>query len=616
MNVTAKFKIVLLLALLALTPSAWAQWLTQSIAIKPGWTAVYLHVDASDRLLDQLVGSDPANPIVEIWYWQTPSTPAQILPFQTKPATSPEWASWVRAGYTNSPAGTLNQLMPNAAYLVHSTGTTTFTWTLKGKPVPPSYAWTSSGLNFVGFPTPAATPPSFAAFLAPAPALAGWLQSSASGQHAPGIYRYPGGGLGTNNPSILPSFLWSSTPVTRGQAFWMDAGPAYNNNYFGPFQVTGLSSSSGLAFGDSASQSSFTLKNVTSSNLTVSARLLASESAPAGQVNPVGAPPVLLRGTLVATNLTYPANPLAVNGSTSWTLAPQGQPGSQLTVVIGVDRSVMAGAPGGLYAGTLQFTDSLGLSEVNVPISAQASSYAGLWVGSASITSASNFIKDYARDTNGNLIISSNGPSSLGYAVSNIHTNPGAVASAFPLRLIVHNDGTKAVLLQRVFWGLGVNSNAVVATSQAALDPAHLGAARRISSVDFPWSQSNTAWPLSGPLAPGASLSTEVDLAYDDQPTNPFLHTYHPDHDNLDATFSQELPQGAESYGVTRQITLTVSPPGNDFTSKTTVGQAFSGAYQESVTLKGLGGSTRQFSASGAFGLKRISPIATLTTQP
>jgi hypothetical protein len=43
-----------------------AQWQTQTFQVKPGWTAVYLHVDPSYTNLDYLVGSDPNNPISEI----------------------------------------------------------------------------------------------------------------------------------------------------------------------------------------------------------------------------------------------------------------------------------------------------------------------------------------------------------------------------------------------------------------------------------------------------------------------------------------------------------------------------------------------------------------------
>jgi hypothetical protein len=585
-----------------------AQWITQTNVIKPGWSGVYMNVDASYQVLDQLVGSDSNNPIVEIWYWQTPTTPAQIVPFQSTPAPSADWLSWVRAGYTNYPGGALAQLIPNAAFLVHSIATNNYTWQVKGKPVPPSYSWTSSGLNFIGFRTPAVNPPTVTAFLAPAPTLAGWLQSLATGQRAPGIYRYNGGALGANNPSVLAQIFWGTTPVTRGQAFWVDAGPTYNNNYFGPFQVTGMSSS-GVALGSSSSQSTFTLNNVTSSNLVVTVQLLASETAPAGQTNAIGVPPVLIRGGLIASNLTYPAIALAVNGTTNWTLAPQGQGGSQITVAVGVNRSQMTATAGSLYAGILRFTDALNLSQVDVPISAQASSAAGLWVGKAAVSQVANYLKTYQVDQYNNPVINTNGS----YIVTSINTNLGAVPQSYPFRLILHNDGTNVVLLQHVFYGLNLASNTVVALHETALDPTHLVTARRISAANFPWTSTNQAWSCIGRLAPGTNLTVTVTLPYDDQASNPFLHTYHPDHDNLDATFQNKLPRGSESYDITRQITLSFSPPGSDFTSLTAAGQTFYGTYLETITVSGLGTASRKFNVTGTFTLNQISPINSLT---
>jgi hypothetical protein len=50
---------------------------------------------------------------------------------------------------------------------------------------------------------------------------------------------------------------------------------------------------------------------------------------------------------------------------------------------------------------------------------------------------------------------------------------------------------------------------------------------------------------------------------FNDHASNPFLRTYHPDHDNLDATFKQELPQGSESYtDLTRETALSVTATG------------------------------------------------------
>jgi len=574
-------------------PAGHAQWVTQTFVVKPGWTAVYLNVDATYQSLDQLVGSDPFNPIAEIWLWKAPASTMQYLTSPANPLSSgSDWAQWSRPGV--GAASTLSALIPNAAYLVHSVAATNYTWKIKGKPVAPNYTWTTTGLNFIGFPTPTNNPPPFDTFLSLSPAFAGAAE----------IYQYIGGELRSINPSQA---LLHPTRVTRGQAFWVRAGSLFND-YFGPFQVS-VGGSGAVNLGSAGSQYSVYLHNTSVSNLVVCAQLLPSETPPAGQLSIAGVPPVLVRGYLNPTNLTYGYSDLSAGGTTCWTLAPKGQPGSDLTVVLGVNRTALTGPPGALYAGILRFTDALNLSQIDIPVSAQASSATGLWVGKASVTQVGNYLKTYQRDLANSPVVSSNG----NYIVTGVNTNLGAVAQPFPMRLIVHNDGTNVVLLQRVFYGLNAGSNLVVATQESALDPQHLDSARRISAAGFPWSSANQPWSFTGQFAPGGTLSSIIQLAYDDQAANPFLHTYHPDHDNLDATFQNKLPRGSESYDITRRITLNLNPPGNDFASLTAGGQSFTGTYLESITLAGLGAATRDYNVSGVFTLNRISPIATLT---
>jgi len=576
--------------------SSQAQWQTQSLVIKPGWTAVYLHVDTSYQTLDQLVGSDASNPIAEVWLWQpAPSTLQFVTSPQNPVFANTQWANWARLGLgINS---TFNSLVPNAAYLIHSIAATNYTWVLKGKPVAPNYSWTSTGLNFLDFPTPPINPPAFDSFLSLAPAL----QSTAE------IYQYGGGNLSSTNPARL--FAYHTTPVTRGQAYWIRAGTLFNS-YFGPFQVI-LSGASGVDFGDVVSQISLHLRNVTGANVTVGMRLLPSESPPGGQTPIAGVPPLLVRGALNTSNLTYSFSYLGVGGSQTFTLSPQGQSGSDIVVVLGLNRSAITSSPGSLLAGILQFTDGFNFSELDVPVSALAASTAGLWVGNASVTQVGNYLKIYQTDTNNQPVISTNG----NYVVTGINTNLGAVAQSFPLRLILHNDGINTFLLQRVFFGMGASSNLVIATTENALDPAQLGNARRITATHLPWSAANNPWPFSGPFIQGGTLSTTALVAYDDQASNPFLHTYHPDHDNLDVTFHTELPQGSESYQVTRKISLVISSAGNDFASLTSAGQTVSGNYLETITLAGLGGASRNFNVAGVFALNRISTVSTLTKQ-
>ena len=170
--------------------------------------------------------------------------------------------------------------------------------------------------------------------------------------------------------------------------------------------------------------------------------LLPSE-APTRASSGSGTPPLLIRGALSTTNLTYSFTTLNPGGSQSWTLPPQGQTGSDAWWFWGSIVMPLSDQPGDVLGGILQFTDSFGFSEVDVPVSAQVASLAGLWVGNASVNQVANYSEIYQTDSSGNPIISSNG----NYVVTGINTNLGAVAQPYPMRLILHNDGVNAFLL-------------------------------------------------------------------------------------------------------------------------------------------------------------------------
>jgi hypothetical protein len=590
--------------LLLLATSSHAQWLTQTVNLTAGWNAVYVHLDPSHTTLTDLVGADPANPILEIWQWRPASSTMQFTQNPQAPSDSgSQWACWVRTSPQNS---TLSHLAGNAAYLVRlPAGAPSYSWRVKGVPLAPMHTWTTTGLNFVGFPTPATTPPTFEQFFSPAAGL----QQNAE------VYRYIGGDLGAANPARV--FAFRTVPVVRGQAFWIRAGGMYNR-YFGPFEVV-VSGSGGTMFGATRTVCSLRLRNLTAGGLTVSLNLLPSESAPAGQPYVNGAPPLLVRGNLDPLTFVYPGQSLGTGQSRSWTLAPQGQPGSDVEVVLGINRSSMTGSPGVLFAAALRFTDSLGLSQIDLPVSATVASSSGLWVGKAMVSQVGAYLKQYARDANDEPVTSPQGS----YVVTHVKTNLGAVARLFPLQLVVHNPDPSqpALLLQRVYLGVDAGTNMIAATRETALHPGHLDMARRISVTHLPWTSDNKGWEFNGNLATSSALTATVHLDYNDHASNPFLHTYHPDHDNRDATFRNVVPQGAESYSVQREVTLRVVPPSSDFASLTSTGQNLNGEYAETITILGLardGGMTdsRQFRVQGVFHLTRLLDAPTLTTSP
>ena len=897
----------LLLLFLSVLPLR-AQWQDQSVVLKPGWNAVYLHVDASHVALDDLI-VDLANPISEVWLWRPPSTSLQYHTSPQQPIEpNSQWASWNRSPLVTD---SLKRAVGNAAYLVRNTNTTDYTWTLRGKPLPPRNEWTVSGLNFVGFPTPAEAAPNFDAFLRPAPEF----YESAE------IYRYVGGNLGTNNPDKLVKFLYPSTQVKRGEAFWVRSGTAYNR-YFGPVEVS-IRNSAGIEFADKSDPERIRLKNLTKTNRTMRMSLLPSASAPVGQIAITNIVPLLLRGALNITNGTYTASPLG--SPVDFSLAAEGEPGSEIEIVMGADRSSMTGPAGSLYAGILRFADTDGLSEVDVAVSATVADQTGLWIGGAEITQVGQYLKTYpvvsnqveaarlvadqnipqafsswsANDTvrnwnsvavstdgsnllatveggrlyqsrnsgltwipresvrgwkdvaasangmrliaagdnkvylsgdfgtnwssvftnavgtltavtssasgekvlavsdggfvsisrdhgaswtlsetnvnrswrdvassddgsrlvavvwsgkiytsedsgtnwlaqesnrlwsgvassgdgarlvasehNGNIFTSvdhgTNWTARLGpkpwqdvgssadgrylvavesggkvytsadfgtnwlswqgsrnwagvssaqngkkivavasgdkiyighdnsfsyqtnsglitlnsasgnrpYLHTGINTNLAGVRQSFPFRLILHRDAAGTTrLLQRVYLGAGSGSGEfVIATRQAALDPAQLGTARRISAIHFPFSHGNSGWSqVGGSFGLGSSLQFNVDTDYNAHSSNPFLHTFHPDHDNLSADFESVEAQGIESYSVTRAIALSFAMPASDFVSRIGGATSLTGNYAETMTFRGRGSQSREFNLAGKFHLNRISPVATLTSSP
>ncbi|MEY3275217.1 MAG: hypothetical protein RL153_482, partial [Verrucomicrobiota bacterium] len=592
-----------LVLLLLLALPARAQWVSQSLSLKAGWNAVYLHVDASHQTLQDMVAADPDSPIMEVWLWAPPVSTVQFVTSPQNPLPdNNQWRYWRR----NQGDGTLARMVGNAAYLVRvSEDTATHAWTIQGKPLVPSYQWTTTGLNFIGFPTVPTDAPVWENFIAPSPEL----QLNAE------IFHYPGGELGAGNPGRL--YALRSTPVTRGQAYWLRSGTVFNR-YFAPFEVE-ATGGGGLVFGDALSAQNFRVRNLTTNVVTMTLNLVASQTPPAGQPPITGVPPLQLRGALNTTNLTYGFTNLSVGTARTVTLAPKGTPGSDVEVVLGLDRSSMTGAEGALFAAVLRLTDSLGFSMVEMPVTARVASTSGLWVGNAEI----NRVEPYL-------------PALQKLAASAVPVDPAPtlpegvvevpreeleanVPRTFPVRLIVHNPGSgNAKLLQQVFYGFDTYTNQVVATSESVLLASYLPQSRRITTSNLPWRAGNAPWAFNGRLGDASTLTTTVETAFDDHASNPFLHTYHPDHDNLDATFKTQVPRGMESYGIRREITLRVLPPSTNVFSLGN-SRTMRGWYKETIRLVGLargGGTsdTRDFMVSGPFTLTRISEVPALTT--
>ncbi len=115
----------LALWLLMSTLSAPAQWLSQSFTLKPGWNAVFLHVDASHQSLDDLI-PNANGPVAEVWLWKPRLSTLQFIDSPTNSTTDSRWLVWTSV---RGDADTLQTLVANGAYLVNNRTATDYTWT-------------------------------------------------------------------------------------------------------------------------------------------------------------------------------------------------------------------------------------------------------------------------------------------------------------------------------------------------------------------------------------------------------------------------------------------------------------------------------------------------------
>lgn len=554
---------------------ALGQWQTQSLELKPGWNGVYMHVNSTHSGIAALANGTP---VEEVWLWKPRLTTAQYVTNPDAPSDSKSrWASW-KSGLGDA-SSTLKQMPGNAAYLVKLGGNQNYTWDIKGKPVPPVYQWTTSGLNFLGLPSVETNPKS----------LEDYFDQAGDLLRVAEIFSYTGGDLGPTNPGQV--YGLRTTTARRGQAFWIRSGTKFNR-YFGPFEVS-LQSPSGASFGENLAGYRVRLRNLTSAALTVTLTGVDSETPPGGEPVITGPAPVLVRGALDTSTLTY-AHAALSGGPQAWVLEPFGEVGSEVEVVLGLNRSAMTGGEGAFYAGLLRFTDSLGHSQVDIPVSGSVGSNQGLWVGSASLTQ-------------------------VRHSLSADSTTFGDVASPYPLRLIMHRDQSANVkLMQCVYVGTLPGNVSGIATRENLLLAGSVANAVRISSIHLPASENNLPWTCTGDLTQGQTVQSTVLIDHNDHASNPFLHTYHPDHDNLVADFASGQPVGRESYTINRVIKLTFNTSGNDFNSLTRSSKRLSGIYEETLTLIGLAANPaneKSYAMKGVFAINRISDIATLTTQ-
>jgi hypothetical protein len=564
---------------------AQAEYVTQSITLQPGWNAVYFEIEPS---LNDCETVFEGVPVKSVWAWNKRFTsvqyvrnPEDLLPEQ------PEWRTYFPSTSESTFLTDLYSVHAGETYLIDLAGDQPATLNLVGKAVLRKPRWNADSFNLVGFPIDSNSPPTFRSFFDPDPALAGQA-----------IYRLGSDGQWeeVNSPS--------TDRLQRGTAYWVfcEGGSSYG----GPLM---LSSATGDAveFGQQLSEQVLSLTNNDADPKTVTLTLRPPDATTVK--SKTGAEKTLAGGVAISYQRLLSWESL--QAPLEITIEPK----STLGVRLAVRRADMepATGPDTRYGSVLEVSDAAGNLQRVAVAANKAANDTGLWVGTAVIDHVSE----------------AGNPEDF--------TSPTPTSSEFKFRLIVHMDGQgQARLLQQVYVmqvddeaggakasGAGKQvdfqdfveyepARYVLVTDDSLLDQFSgvllrngevVG--RRISSPVFSFPD---PLPLTGNFTTNLALASPIVLDYDD-PMNPFVHRFHPDHDNLDERYEDVLPAGKESFTISRTIQLSFSATDPEGLGLPSWGyDIIGGTYEE--TFSGL--HKKPITVVGRFQLSRVSQVEVL----
>ena len=567
--------------------AAEAQWLTRSISLEPGWNAVYLDATPYPASCDAQFTNTA---IDTVWKWNRSFSTVQFIddPSQLiKP--SDDWLMWRSPEEGVSYLDSLVQMQANRAYLIHvKTNAAGFVWRFKGRITVPDAKWYPYALNLMGFPVNPENPPTVGAFFEPTDEVSAGATSDAQ------VYAI--------NPDGSAEWIRSVVRYTiePHKAYWVGA----NNpgGYSGPLAV---SPKGGLDFGQEVDTLEFSVQNLYSDRtLQVTLRPCASETAPEGQPEVAGSVPLSYFRPVPTNSPDSSWVPLKAEG-----LSASIEPLQYWTLLLAVRRADMAayapaGTNGAAYQSWLELTDSKQSLLTRIPVIAEKETLTradtpdddipatyqsqGLWFGGVSLDQVS----------------------SPYFSGTNLLSTP----SPFNFALMLHVDGSgKARLLQHVTLALAQDGSSTSEYSYVLLSgmdpstPTDSPAVNRLACAAFPVMEpleltgeaSLTNGPLTGQI-----------LLDGNDPMNPFLHIYHPMHDNQNAE-GVRYKNAVETLEVTRNITIEPHTKTNAVTSiaHSIWGTDFvEGTYREKIT----GLQTNSVIVQGVFYLRRISKDGTL----
>ena len=576
-----------------------AQWMTQRISLVPGWNAVHLKVNPADKSCAAVFNDSR---ITQIAWWNR-----DRLDDGTGSAVT-DFCYWYRDGSTPS---TFGRVIGDHRYLVYSTANIPYL-DIQGTPAVPAGTIYLGEANLVGVNVPnqaGANAPTYYEYFKPLTEVV----------RSPSYYS-----VTADNTSLLIRNTVKASNASA--AVWLQTAGEGIATYTGPFTVTLGDAAETLSWTDDASRArTLTVKNVSSQERVLKIERKASNPPPGGHGTLAGTDSgnaALLCETIDWSggfaNRVYV--PFLNSSKTSFTTNIAA--GATIELRLKPDTTRMAPSAGN-YMSILEISDKgttiddevradgtclyrVGVFASGALAAEQLRAKAGLWIGTVSLA-----------QVNRAKTLSSAEPD---WGADNLFTAP----HQFQFRLLVHVDESgNAKILKEVFTAMDESGGDTYLlgdslTAYAFRGQFPKGVIKRTSSANFPFID---PLPLTGGefMVADTTISATFTQDYDDK-TNPFVHSFHPQHDNL--TFNNQKPSKLgdsadgtgeyESWAVTRTISLTFAAAdpiaGNVEWNRTVTG----GIYEE--TIDGLIGDGKPIKTRGAFRLTKVNDVSRILT--
>jgi len=561
----------LTLVLLAASLPATAGTYTQQIELSPGWNAIWVEVEPVVDNIEQVFAGVP---VASVWRWiPDDRTVAFIQDPDEELLTIDGWFGYFPAERPESILTNLYTINANQAYLVRLQGSSPVTVEITGTPSLRPMTWRPDGFQFTGFPVEPGNGPTFAAWFAGSEAHEGQT-----------IYRLEDG-------QWMPIEQPQIERINSGEAYWVRTRG--RSDFQGPMAVE-MDFGDRLDFGASVARDELLVRNNSGFSNQISIRQLDAE---------VPVPLALAQTDEENGGTVWPVIP----GETSFSLpvdearilrfgirraslfATNAVQVIEITNGLGSRRLIEVSATtfGSQVAGAA--LQARGGKTGEIDLQSTDPRFAGLWLGVATIDRVST--------------------AQTGGVV------PLPTDSEFPLRLIVHVDAAGNVrMLKEVIqmWQEGVTEpdpdnpefevvvepGRYVLITDDTLLPQFAGAVLRdgepagvrlsTAAYDFEGNELD----LEGVFGPGGLLTGTIAID-PEHPTNPFLHRFHPDHDNLDPQF---LNFREEAYPVTREMEFLFAeddpenfdrPGWGDSEVAGTFNEAISGLHRSTIFVSG-----------------------------